>query len=220
MRTPTARVLVVRFSPRIPCMFALIVAALIACGCDRDEPIAAYQAPKEQVRAPDSPRAQPKPIDWNLPEGWRALPGDGMRYAAFAVSADDPNLVVTVVPLGPNLPMLANINRWEGQIGLQPSGEGDLSKLLKPVEVNGETAQTIDIIGPEQNGKPKQRILAAIFERKDRTWYLKLQGDAEKVAAQQQKFDAFVKSVRFGEPQAGATMQAAPEANPAPTTPH
>ena len=67
-------------------------------------------------------------------------------------------------------------------------------------------AETIELTGPPAEGKPKQSILAAIFQRPDKTWYIKLQGDADKVAQQRDKFDAFVRSVKFGEA-AGAEVQ-------------
>jgi hypothetical protein len=178
-----------------------MLALLMVVGCDRDDPIVAYQAPKERVA---KEQTAPRAIDWTVPEGWKPLPGDNLRYAAFTVSQDDPKVVVTVIPLPPNQPELANINRWEGQIGLPPSNETQMAKLLKRIDVNGTTAETIELTGPPVEGKPKQSILAAIFQRPDKTWYIKLQGDAEKVAAHREKFDAFVRSVKFEEPPSNA----------------
>jgi len=218
----------VTFPLRTGLSFCVVAIAVGIIGCQREDTITAYQAPKEerpsQMRRDES-ASQPQPqqahdeIQWTVPEGWAPLPAGDMRYAAFAVSKDDPSLVVTVIPLGPNLPMLANINRWENQIGVPPSGEGDLSKLLKPMDVNGQTAQLIELAGIEAPGKPKQMILAAIFERPDRTWYLKLQGDAAKVAAQREKFDTFVKSVRFPDTQGNANAKTQAAAPPPPPPP-
>jgi hypothetical protein len=87
------------------------------------------------------------------------------------------------------------------------------------MDVNGQTAQRIELAGIEAPGKPKQMILAAIFERPDRTWYLKLQGDAAKVTAQREKFDTFVKSVRFPDTQGNANAKTPAAAPPPPPRP-
>ena len=207
---------------------AIVLACLFSvAGCDRREDIVSYQAPKEveTTKPANASRgampemtAAPAPVRWTPPPGWKELPAGGMRAAAFQ-APDDPKMELTVVPLGPGLPLLANINRWEGQIGLPPSDEHALSKLLKPIDVNGVTFQTLELTGPE-DANPRKSVLAAFVERSDRTWYFKLQGAAEKVASHKGEFDAFVKSVRFGDSQAAdvAKPQAAEAAPPVPAS--
>jgi hypothetical protein len=199
------------------------VCLLTTFGCERNEEIVSYQAPKEAEKPPHAPApmdamtampasdAQPR---WTAPPGWKELPAGGMRAAAFQ-APDDPKMELTVVPLGPGLPLLANVNRWENQIGLPPSDEQVLAKLLKQIDVNGVRFQTLELTGPE-SANPRQSILAAFVERPDKTWYFKLQGAADKIAGHKAEFDAFVKSVRFGEsqPTEAAKPQAAVEGAP------
>src|SRR5579862_3756250 len=86
---------------------AIILAAAVACGCKRDE-IAVYDVPKES--APKS----------NLPVGWEELPGDQMRIGNYAVHGQGGEKAqVTVVAL-PGGTEVDNVNRWRGQLSLQP----------------------------------------------------------------------------------------------------
>src|SRR5947209_8383871 len=61
-------------------------------------------------------------------------------------------------------------------------------------------------------GPPPQRILAAVLPRDDRTWFFKLMGPADVVAAQKPAFDAFVHSLHFE----AADAPSAPPPMPAP----
>src|SRR6266545_4143135 len=79
-------------------------------GCDRDkqdDSIRAYDAPKDPPKvaravADNSSAQQPAQtsaaeIAWTLPDGWKQLPGAGMRYASIAVSDVDPDLQISVM---------------------------------------------------------------------------------------------------------------------------
>jgi hypothetical protein len=118
-----------------------------------------------------------------------------MRFAAFQVSPDHPQVVLTVIPLG-SQQMLPNIVRWQGQIGLPPSTQAELPKLLRRIEVAGHPVELVDLVGPE-NASPRQRILGAIVSHADRDWFFKLMGPADVVEAQKANFDAFVRSLHF-----------------------
>jgi hypothetical protein len=189
-----------------------IAAALI--GCDGDEPVRAYQAPKDSSRStlamagPEQPTtpvsASPAPaeprgsVEWQVPAGWRQLPGGQMRHASFQVLPDDPNLQLSVIPLGPENTLLPNVIRWQGQLGLPPTNESELPKLAQTVKIaSGEDAQVVDLVGPSAPDKSAQRILAALVPHDGKVWFFKLQGPSHKIESQKQNFDAFLRSVRF-----------------------
>jgi hypothetical protein len=179
--------------------------SLVVAGCGREDQIVVYSVPKETAPSPAQPSQQPAPpaqtsseITWQTPAGWKQLAGGQMRFAAFQASADDPNVLLTVVPLGTEAGDLkANVNRWEGQLGLPPSDEASLSKVAKPLEVNGVSGHLIDLTSPENPGQPRQRMLAAILPREQRIWFFKLAGPIDVVSREQSNFEAFVRSVRF-----------------------
>jgi hypothetical protein len=177
-------------------------------GCDKDDTIQRYEVAKtsslpvapvaNNSAMPPTDDASP-PIHWNVPDGWKQLPGNDMRYCSFAVAADHPDLQLTVVPFpGTGGSLISNINRWEGQLGLAPSSEADLKSLLSVVTVAGAPVVMFDRTGPEPaDHTPPKRILAAIFSHADRTWFFKLAGANDLVQGQKPAFDAFVRSVHF-----------------------
>src|SRR5687768_12241823 len=107
--------------------------ALVLGGCEKEDGVVVYTAPKEPERpvqaaqGPAGSRAQVG-LQWTVPAAWRPIPASGMRYAAFQITEDEPAVVLTVIPLPPS-PLAANVNRWEGELGLPASKEEDVDKL-------------------------------------------------------------------------------------------
>lgn len=170
-------------------------------GCDKQEPIRAYQAPKEAPHVAVAPAA-PAPAgapQWTVPDGWTPRPAGQMLMAAFNVAPDAPSAVCTVAMTPAGIPLVENVNRWEKQLGLPASSEADLSKVVTQKQLPAGSAQIVDLLGPEptDTAKPRQRTTVALFENGGHAWYFKLAGPADVVSAQRPKFDAFIQSVHF-----------------------
>lgn len=191
----------------IPTRFILgvLLATGLAVGCNRDEGITFYQAPKEaapttapapQVAAAPAPDA---PLAWKVPAGWKQQQSSQqMRFATFVVNEGPPPVEFTVIPLGPEAgELLPNLNRWENQLNLPASSQEQADKIVKHEEINGLHADVIDLASPE-SVKPRQRMLAAIIPYSGRTWFFKLVGPEPIVSAQKQNFDAFIQSLSPG----------------------
>ena len=190
----------------------------VISGCNREEPVATYSVAKESEK-PVQPTAQQgsdlpsghPPIgegaappqqgavpQWTVPAAWKQVPASGMRYAAFTITDDDPPVTLTVIPLPPS-PLAANVNRWEAELGLPPSKEDDVDKVVQHIDANGSHIDFIELTGPDVPGQPRKRMLAAMVENQGKTWFFKAVGPAEKMAAQKQNFEVFLKSLKFGE---------------------
>jgi hypothetical protein len=179
---------------------------LVIClsGCKREElAVREQKAPKQQFAPMMSAAAIPRTsatagdIIWKTPAGWKELPGSQMRIASFQVSPENPDIQLTVIPLsGESGGLLANINRWEGQIGLPATAETDLPKLVTRAEVDGHPVDLVDMLGPE-SASPRLRLLGAVMPHGEKTYYFKLSGRADVVGSQKEKFGAFIQSVRF-----------------------
>src|SRR5262245_9408595 len=68
---------------------------------------------------------------WALPEGWKQLEGNENRFATIQMGGTDEPLDMTVTLLGmrdgdESAYLLSNINRWRGELGLDPIGEAAL----------------------------------------------------------------------------------------------
>ena len=196
----------------------LTLAAALACsaGCEKEDTVRVYNAPKEA--APAAPVAAAKPIDYAIAPGWTEVDPGAMEYAHVKISADDPKAAVTLTPLpSQGGSLLPNVNRWQRQLKLPESPESDLPNLVKDVDLPAGKARLVDLTGPEPAaGGMRQRTVAVILPHGPQTWYLKLTGPATLVETQRSNFDAFLKSVKF--PEDGGDSTAGPTAGAVPPT--
>ncbi len=190
------------YPSRVALSLSLFLAAACLAGCDRDEQIRAYSAPKD-VPPPDNAGAlvpSTPPVTWTVPAGWKPLPAGQMRFANFLVN-EKPEVMLTVVPLpgtATSGALLPNVNRWEKELGLPPSTEADLPRVVKHLDVSGVGVDVVDLTAPgKQKPDEKQRMLAAIVPRSEQIWFFKMSGPGDVVTAQAGNFDAFVRSIRF-----------------------
>jgi hypothetical protein len=91
-----------------------------------------------------------KPVTWVLPEGWRDGPKKS-RYATILIGAGDEPLELTVISAGGNL--LDNVNRWRGQVGLDPLKQENLSESSREVTTKqGKKVTRVDVSGMAEKG--------------------------------------------------------------------
>lgn len=133
--------------------------------------------------------------NWSVPADWKEIPPAQFLLAEFSVA--DGKADVNVASLngdGGGVP--ANINRWRRQLGLAPLSEEDFSKSVETIDVAGGKASLVDLTGTNmQTGQPT-RLVGVIAPQGDRTWFYKLMGDANTVAAQKDTFVKFVQSAK------------------------
>ena len=117
------------------------------------------------------------------------------RVAAFTITASVGKAEVTVIPLSSSSGDLsANIDRWRGQVGLPPGGDAYQPKTTM---IDGVASLVIDLSGPAPaDGHPTRMIMAIRTEGKT-SWFFKILGTDDVVAAQKDAFEAFLSSVKF-----------------------
>jgi len=135
---------------------------------------------------------------WTVPSGWQTVPPSQFLTAEYSVAgADGAKAEVNVAQLaGSGGGVLANVNRWRGQIGLEPVDETSLAKLTTTATVPGGQATFVDMTGTDANGQTT-RLVAAIVPVGDQTWFYKLMGDEKAVATQKDAFTKFVQTARY-----------------------
>ena len=136
---------------------------------------------------------------WSPPADWKLQPADPARKATWqvpppagAANAQPAELSVNVFQ-GQLGTLLANVNRWRGQVGL-PSDltEDKLSDNVKNVTIDGRAAQLISVDGPD--GKSLE---GALIFLPTKTWSFRLFGSTATVAPQRAAFRAFLDSVKW-----------------------
>lgn len=99
--------------------------------------------------------------DWTLPEGWQQKPGNEFRFATIVLPSEQQPLELAVSKLGRsdedwNDQLLANLNRWLGQLSLPPINKDEIAASTESLEVSGVTATIVSVTGvkkPETMGR-------------------------------------------------------------------
>lgn len=150
----------------------------------------AAESPASQ--APVASRGQPK---WTVPEGWKEAPGNEFSLAAFAVSDGKMSVKTTVSRAGGDL--LQNLNRWRGQLGLDPWSSDEMKMSAKVLSVDGSDGTLVDLVGTDAKSNKPSCTIGVIVPRGDSAWFFKLTGDVELAQREKANFEAFVQSVKF-----------------------
>ena len=106
------------------------------------------------------------------PADWKPGPVTGMRKACFRMRADGQALEVTVIPAGGDL--LANVNRWRGQLKLDPINQEQLEQAIVDIKAGKLNGKFVALPGASET------ILVAVFPAAGgNSWFVKLRGDRE-----------------------------------------
>jgi hypothetical protein len=128
---------------------------------------------------------------YEIPAGWRKAPDRPMRNVSFfAGPGEDLECYITVFP-GEAGGILANVNRWRGQLGEAPLAEPDLSSLHRIPMLGGQAVLV------ECSGKGSQLVGAACAGA-DRSVFVKMSGPPDRVQEQRSAFLSFCASIRNG----------------------
>lgn len=157
-------------------------------------PLAAQSSP--------APSGTPK---FTTPSGWKDLGPSGMRKASFAIGDAAHGAEVSLI----NFPTtegsmiadpLANTNRWRREVGLPDLKQEELAKANEMIEIDGKPAMLVRAIPDASQASQSQSNLAtlgAMAKLGDQLWFIKMKGDRTVVAAQEDAFKTFLKSLRF-----------------------
>ncbi len=132
-------------------------------------------------------------LQWQTPEGWQPLAPSALRLASFTVRGKEGkqlDIAISTFP-GKTGDLLANINRWRGQIGLKPAEAPLLAQLSTPITIDGQDALLIDL------SSEVQRTLVATLHYAGESWFFKLTGDRLLAEEQYPSFITFIGSIRL-----------------------
>lgn len=147
------------------------------------------------------------PFRWVVPEGWGEKASSRMRLInlSFGPNAEGECYLTALPGEAGGIPM--NVNRWRGQMGLEPLSEEEMSTLPeKPLL--GMAAKFVDFRGdfggmslpgaPAAEKKTDYRMLGLIQQQPPFTFFVKMTGPADIVAANEEAFYSFCQSITIG----------------------
>jgi len=147
----------------------------------------------------EAPRSAP--VQYKVPPNWQEKPLSPMRLASFDAAAPNGKQVdVSVVSLSAMAGGdLANVNRWRGQVNLGPIDENALQQSAEHLKANGHDFLVVDLAstGPVGDKNEKQRIIAAILDENDRSWFIKMIGEDAAPASQKSAFADLLRSLKI-----------------------
>ena len=135
---------------------------------------------------------------WIVPGDWKE--GEAPQFVLVKYNiqrAGDAAAAATVSELdGDGGGLLANVNRWRGQLGQPPITDDDAAKL-PTIDAGGAQAKVADFSGTDARiGKPA-RMIGVVLPRNGQTWFYKLMGDPQVVEQQKDAFFKFVQSAKY-----------------------
>jgi len=153
-------------------------------------------APSGDMASTAVPTAGGAALTWKAPAHWKTKAASAMRKGSYAIVGADgseADLSITAFPgdVGGNL---ANVNRWRGQLELQPLTEGDLGSVMQHIHVADLHVDVVEFANP-QGSKP-QRMIGAIVPFGGSTWFFKLTGPDALVAQERQAFMSFLQTIK------------------------
>ena len=170
-------------------------------------PFASGRMPATSGAPPAKVAAAPasEELKYSVPEGWAKGAINPFRKAAFIAVDGNKKVEITVSTAGGDL--LGNVNRWRGQVKLDPTTAEQLAADAKKIDVGakasapgepgasatGAVGDYVELIGPDG-----ETILGVVVSAAGQQWFIKLTGDSNLAAREKPKFEAFVKSLRFG----------------------
>jgi len=135
---------------------------------------------------------------WTPPAAWTSESPSAMLLARFTATENAAKADITVSSFPGDVGgLLANVNRWRGQISLPPLDDAGLATAVTPLTTSAGPASEVDITGTDpKTGQPAQ-LVGVILPVNGQTWFYKLLGDATVVGHQKADFLQFVQSVKY-----------------------
>lgn len=137
-------------------------------------------------------------LNWTAPAGWIEKPLGPVRKGSFTVrdaNGTEADLSITAFP-GAVGGLLANLNRWRGELQLAPIAEADLAANTTVIAPPSSPLRftLVDFAGTPAS--TPTRTLGAILPVGGDTYFFKLKGPDATVAAAKADFLAFLATVK------------------------
>lgn len=114
-----------------------------------------------------------------------------MRLATYVVQGPEGPVEIAISRFPGDVGgMLANVNRWRGQVGLPPTTEAELDGMIERFQSPGFEGALLHIKGAEQH-----IVVASLYEASgDRTWTVRMSGTESIATSVREELFEFARS--------------------------
>ncbi len=170
---------------------------------DGSDPHAGLTA--EQLAAAGAAMAPSLSFTDSPPAHWKKLPPSSMLISKYQIEGEGGATVDVTFSTLRSAPggLLANINRWRGQLGQDPFvDDAALKENTSTVPSGFGDAVFVEVEGlaGDADSKKDGRLIGAIAEEGANAWFFKLRGNETLAAAERENFIRWIGSVKLAEP--------------------
>ncbi len=175
-----------------------ILLAIVLLSCDTGDHSRTYHLPKiktsNNLHQIKDITIGPPGFTWEKPDSWIPSRGSSMRLASFEVPFSTGSGDLSIIELsGDGGGLMANVNRWRGQVGLRPLIEAEIKAQAQTGESELEPYQFFRLIN---NSNSDAAMLATILPINNSTLYIKLTANADGILELEKDFKAFCSSMK------------------------
>jgi hypothetical protein len=135
---------------------------------------------------------------WETPASWTEEPPTQMLVAKFSVTDNAARAEITISSFPGDVGgLLANVNRWRGQVSLPPVDEASLAQAVTQVDMQEGKGSFVELNGTDAKTGQKARLVGVAVPHGGETWFFKMLGNEQVVAREKEAFVKFVQSVKF-----------------------
>lgn len=192
-------------------LIPMFIACSMLCSCKK-VPLVVTSTETRELSTKDGPvklnassderfrDSQPSPLQGDAPSNWLSRPASQFRLLNFAFGSSGTGEVYVSKSQGS---VLDNVNRWMKQFAQPNLDDAGMEKLEK-IPLLGTEAVWVTAEGTYAGGMGKEPVegfaLAGVVGRVGSDIYtVKMVGPKEEVAAEKEKLQAYVKSLRMAE---------------------
>ena len=172
----------------------LFLAFFVGCG---EPEIVYYETEKKEHKSNQKVKEEihnHSPYAWDKPKSWTQKLGGSMRVVSFSLAKSD--LDVSIVQLGGSAGgLVANINRWRGQLSLADETEENILTSLK------KESSKISGFSWIQLSNESESFLVSIYNLPGLTLFVKAKGSIKTIDAEKENFLNLCKSIRVNDHQ-------------------
>ena len=150
-------------------------------GMPMPTPRARTEEPSERTTGPSEPTFT-KPAEW--------AQGPPVPLAVVSLQVLDGNQKGTITVTRAGGDPLLNVNRWRGQLGLQPWTQDEFASTGK-VAIGTMQGDLYELTSESRS------IIGVIVPDLDRSWFIKMTGDTSLVERERGRFGDFLKSLQL-----------------------
>lgn len=162
-----------------------------------DRPVAGASAPS----APVPPGSEPGLPVWTVPAGWQAASPGPMVLSKFVVTGEasaKADVTISRFP-GDVGGLLANVNRWRGQVGLSPLAADSLAQETQPLVWEGGKGTVVDFLGTDAKTGQPARLVGVVVPVNGDTWFYKMMGTPSVSEREKGPLLKFVQSAKYAQ---------------------